>query len=52
MKSVWMAALMIVLPASALASVVNSSPQDFTVKHTLQVRGTASAAYQALQRKV
>jgi hypothetical protein len=47
-----MAALMIVLPAAALASVVNSSPQEFTIKHTSQVRGTTSAAYQAFTAQI
>jgi len=52
MKSVCLAALMIVLPMPALASVANSSPQEFTIKHTLQVRGTASAAYQAFTAQI
>jgi hypothetical protein len=47
-----MAALMIVLPVTALSSVVSSSPQEFTIKHTLQVRGTASAAYQAFTAQI
>jgi hypothetical protein len=52
MKSAAVAALMIVLPVSALATVVNSSPQEFTARHTLQVRGTASAAYQAFTSQI
>jgi len=44
--------LLLVLPAPALATVVNSSPQEFTVKHTLQVSGSASAAYQTFTAQI